>query len=383
MSWWRKLFQRLLGSGSVPAQQPLPTVEKLDPTLDASPRPGPPHQSRHRTQRSAPPVVRSDAPPAPVPPVVDAPITTPPEAARPVAITLPDTLTVPTSPAPMPAPPIVEALAPAAPVAYPTEPTPETSSAPTVPDDHFELPDFSHIPYPEVPGGFASPLLAAETGRHDAGRTKFAPRVAAGLVSELGAAQAYLETVLKDEPIVVSLPSQGSTPRAYALASLPSYFVDTVRQAPRTLTTALTAPDHLTEGGGADPLDRLELTRLVGRLLKGLHDQQHLTAGIDLESFAYSLQPRPAVALLKGDLVRRIGGDFLNDSPLDANPSMDNDRHGFAELARQLLAPDDQPGRGITGLDDEQVRQAERLWTRANGPIGTRPQISEWLAVLG
>ena len=63
---------------------------------------------------------------------------------------------------------------------------------------------------------------------------------------------------------------------------------------------------------------------------------------------------------------------------------MDADRHGFAQLARQLLMTHDRPATSlIPGLDEMQTRGAHRLWERSAGPVGTRPQLGEWMAVLG
>jgi hypothetical protein len=201
------------------------------------------------------------------------------------------------------------------------------------------------------------------------------------LLDELSATQRGLEVVLRKEPVVVSLPAQGATTLDYDLGTVPAGFHDPELGTPRTLAAALPTGSSDPSTDPVDALDRLELTRLVALLLQGLHDRQYFTSGVDLGSFAFGLHPRPSVVLLRGDLVRRVGGDFLTDAESTTAPSLDNDRHGFALLSRALLdAPD--PSAVIVGLDPEQTRGAHRLWARADGPVGTRPQLTEWLAVL-
>ena len=147
----------------------------------------------------------------------------------------------------------------------------------------------------------------------------------------------------------------------------------------------------LTDERAADELDRLELVRLVGAALESLHAEELFTAGIGLDSFAYTLDPRPAVILIESDAVRRVGGEFLTPTrPRDrTDDSFDSDRYDFALLARRLLvdsrsaASPDLYGRDhVPGLTAEQDRQLWDLWERAAGPRGSRPQISEWMGVL-
>ena len=210
------------------------------------------------------------------------------------------------------------------------------------------------------------------------------PRATAELVSELVRAQQEIDVALKSEPIALSLPSPGSTPQTYAAEAPPQQFLTDGRE-PRTLSMALPRGADGDDPDAADALDRLELTRLVGLLLDGLHSHELFTAGVDLEAFAYCLHPRPSIALLNSDRVRRVGGDFLTATvPTDSASSMDADRHGFAQLARQLLMTHDRPATSlIPGLDEMQTRGAHRLWERSAGPVGTRPQLGEWMAVLG
>ena len=138
--------------------------------------------------------------------------------------------------------------------------------------------------------------------------------------------------------------------------------------------------------------DRLELVRLVGAALEALHAEELFTAGIGLDSFAYALDPRPAVRFLASDEVRRVGGEFLT-RPNSRDPiedSFDSDRYEFAVLAHRILiapqpadaSPELHRRNHVPGLSAEQDQQLWGLWERATGPYGTRPQIGEWMGVL-
>lgn len=267
----------------------------------------------------------------------------------------------------------------------PAQPVPQVRprADSVVHDQPFDLPDFSTVTYPVVPDGFVGPgWVASERPRVDVGRSPYSVRATSELLDELSTTESTIGAALRHEPITIALPAAGSSPGSYALPRLPETLVDADTRQPRTLRQAVESP-HAVDS--PDALDRLELVRLVARLLDALHAQDHFTAGVDLDAIAYTLHPRPAVALVAGDQVRRVGGDFLTSAQsTSSSPSMDMDREGFALLARSLLVP---TGRfehdGIVGLDESQVRAARSLWTRAAGPEGTRPQIGAWLAVLG
>lgn len=373
MTWWRRLWQQLRGRTPVSAAERIQAWEM--PQADAAtrgarsefraPRPAAPSSPR---PQAAPPAVEREPVGAPI---ADRPIKTPPRPATPVVIA---------APKPTPAP------VNRAHVAAPTELVPVAKAAPDkAPDAPFELPDFSSIAYPDVPGGFASPVGGRRRRQlHDAGYSRFAVGATEKLLAELEAAERHVDLALAREPIVLSLPVRGSTPQVYAIDALPQQFMVAPTGEPRVLAVALsTATDP--DPDSADALDRLELTRLVALLLDGLHAQQHFTSGVGPASFAFCLHPRPSIALLRGDQVRRVGGDFLaSTASLDATPSLDNDRHGFARLAHRLLVTPDGPSAStIPGLDEAQTRAARRLWQRSDGPAGTRPQVREWMGVLG
>lgn len=377
MNWWRKIWHRLRGGAPSPAPtqlrmwegplagaaKPLEPSEPGTPTLVPTPASGLSQAQRREREE-------------PSPPVVDGPIATPPAPALPVTITPPEPAVTPAVLSPM-----LDLLeAPQVPIHTPV----------TRPDAPFELPDFSTIDYPTVQGGFASPLgsgrSATRSARQDAGTSRFGAHATGQLLDELQSAEQRLTVAVDGEPIIMSLPSHGSTAQTYAVASLPPQFLDDPQaQTPRTLSQALPSTADPSTSNAADALDRLELTRLVGILLHSLHTQELFTAGVDLDGFAFSLQPRPAIALLRGDHVRRVGGDFLSQTlSLDIAPSLDADRHAFAQLAhRMLVSPVRSGSLSITGLSGAQTRGAHRLWERSAGQPGTRPQLGEWMAVLG
>ena len=373
MTWWRMLWQRLRG------QTPTPDPSQPQMWVGAQPGEATPFARADARVASpvAPPLPPKRSPASPTGerddrpgPVVDGPITTPPRPVTAVVIEVPEPLIAPSARVTA-----VELL--------------EAMPAPAIPDEvfggPFELPDFSTIAYPDLPGQFTSPRGSARTMvRRDIGRSRFSPRVTAELVSELERAQQELDAALKGEPIALSLPSPGSTPQTYAAEAPPQQFLTDGRE-PRTLSVALPRAADGDDPDLVDALDRLELTRLVGLLLEELHSHELFTAGVDLDAFAYCLHPRPSIALLNSDRVRRVGGDFLTATvPADSGSSMDADRHGFAQLARQLLLTHDLPATSyIPGLDEVQTRGAHRLWERSAGPVGRRPQLGEWMAVLG
>jgi hypothetical protein len=376
MSWWSRLWQRVRGRTNVPVSDRLrpwdgPHAVPTTPRAATQPqRPAAAYGSPERSAAWSSAEAEAEAAAS----AGGAPIESPPKPAIPVVIAAPEPIVA--------APEVPASMAMRSEtLAAPTDLTPPAAGEP------FELPDFSSIAYPDVPGGFASPLdTRPSLPRRDVGDSRFSTRATAELVAELEVAQQRLDAVLKREPIVLSLPLPGSSPRAYAMHALPrEFFADSPGHEPRTLSLALPAAAESAEGQAADPLDRLELTRLVGLLLESLHDQDHFTSGVVLDSFAFCLQPRPSIALLRGDHVRRVGGDFLPETvPGATTPSLDADRHGFAQLAYQLLVTHGQPTTSaIPGLSDAQTRGAHRLWERSAGPVGTRPQLGEWLAVLG
>lgn len=384
MTWWRRLWHRIVGRDhqtspeAVPAQ-PQTTPTPSPDTPSTGPRPAPSRGSEPaRTQGSRaddqrPPHVVQEVERDDPSLAAEKPVPAGPEAVAPP----PPAKPVPVEVARLPEAPIV----PTSQVQHVPQVRPRDDSV--VNDQRFVLPDFSTVSYPAVPDGFIGPgWVASDRPRVDVGRSPYSVRATSELLAELSTAESSIRSKLHHEPITLALPAAGSSPGSYALPRLPETFVDTDTGQPRTLRRAVESPGAV---DSPDALDRLELVRLVTRFLDGLHAEDHFTAGVDLDAFAYTLHPRPAVTLVAGDLVRRVGGDFLASTrPAGPTPSMDMDREGFALLARSLLVPS---GRfehdGIVGLDESQVRAARSLWNRAAGPEGTRPQLGAWLAVIG
>lgn len=382
MTWWRRLWHRIVGRDHQTAPEAVPAQPQTTPTpppatRSTGPRPAPSrgsepakaHESRadhQRPPRAGQEVERDDTSLAAEQPVPAGPgAVAPPPPAKPVSVEvarLPDV--------------------PVEPPSFPAQHVPQVRPrADIVHDQPFDLPDFSTVTYPVVTDGFIGPSwVVSERPRVDVGRSPYSVRATSELLDELSTAESTIGAALRHEPITIALPAAGSSPGSYALPRLPETFVDADTGQPRTLRRAVESQQA---ADSPDALDRLELVRLVARLLDGLHAQDHFTAGVDLDAIAYALHPRPAVTLVAGDRVRRVGGDFLSVAP-SITSSMDGDREGFALLAQQLLLPD---GRfehdGIVGLDESQVRAARSLWNRAAGPEGTRPQVGAWLAVLG
>lgn len=265
------------------------------------------------------------------------------------------------------------------------------------------LADLSHMEYDAVPDEYAAPPVVDQRQRSDSStpswssaavRSSVLPgQLSEEILDEFEDIAERLRDSAADEPTVIELPKRAAHPGEYRTHDVPPEFRvhrPDGTTAPRTLGAVL--GDQVTDGErAADPLDRLELVRLVGTILKRLHDEELFTAGISLDAFACTLDPRPAVMLLRPDALRRVGGEFLTDPGAgSARPPFDADRNGFAILAHQLLVE----GRAdsdvqlpahahVPGLSEHQDRRLWSLWERAAGRPGSRPTISEWMEALG
>lgn len=259
---------------------------------------------------------------------------------------------------------------------------------------------YAHIldgyPRPPVTGPAASKRSQGLSSRVQGSPLEKSSALPAGLATELlqefSSLSDRLAAGLAQEPVVIALPVRSNRPGGYRLAGVESEFLtnngDGVR-VPRTLAHAV--PGRQPEGErAADALDRLELVRLVGAALEQLHAEELFTSGIELDSFAYALDPRPAVMLLEPDGVRRIGGEFLTHTRprAGAEDCFDSDRYEFAVLAHRLLVDAESSSpylyrrEHVPGLSVEEDRHLWGLWERAAGPLGSRPQIGEWMGAL-
>lgn len=385
---------------------------------------GRPQRSVDQAQTDAPvklpettPEVRSVAAPAEGPTVAptEAPLEAADDIAPEVLQVAPDVL--PDLPTKAPEDPAVAQLAPpvepvepgevpkpsappSAPPARPAEPQVERGPEAAVPqtdpvpvherDQVVRYADYSENRYDTVAGGFPDPPgLAAQA---DAApvltprMTSLATTLPLALLDEtfadLSAGRAQVEDVLGTEPVSVGWPRSTPDGPWLEIPRPDERFCDSTGDV-RTLQSAL--PD----GGLTDALDRLELVRLLGIGLQALHTAEMVTGGVSLAAYAFTLEPRPALCLLRPDLLRRIGGEQLVADAGTWGRRFDEDRYEFAVLAHQLLVSGRPDARiqvmddvRIAGLRRWQCQGLERLWSRASREPGTRPQMTEWMEVL-
>ncbi len=268
--------------------------------------------------------------------------------------------------------------------------------------DAIVLADLSGRVYAPVPGGFAppplSPTQARPSHRRWLGRlSPWAPTQTGALVADLAQGRHVLLAAIGDEPVMVpevEVADGGSS--AYRVSAIePACVLESGEEAgrPRTLDLALSV--RAAQGDvTADALDRLELARLVAIALAGLHRCDLVTDGFGWDTFVFTLDPRPAVALTRPDRLRRVGSEFLDPAGPAADKHavgpFDTDRSRLAELLRGLLLDPgpDVPADWSTvddvpGLTPPVTRVLCRLGERALGAAGTRPQAAEWVAALG
>lgn len=273
------------------------------------------------------------------------------------------------------------------------------------PREMFVLTDFSTIMYSSSADGYPAPpgLLAARTAppqRRWLRRTStLPPALIVETVRDLDVHGDRVVAALRNEPATVLWPaSDDSSPSHEFLVPEPleDFVIDRGNEKghPRTLDRAL--PSHAPAGEeAADDFDRLELVRLLALVLEGLHSADLVAGDLRWETFLFALHPRPAIVVQRPESLRRLGGEYLTSIELDgaavaAGSPFDTDRRCFAEIAHRLLVTHDPHAaldpwieRRIPGLSEQQVQQARRLWERADGEVGTRPQIAEWKRVLG
>lgn len=381
----KSFLQRLFGRHA----QELPTASV--PATDAPPRE--PRLNEETPSLGAPPYVAADHGPevtsAPTPSVQPSPAMLPARSSPP-------------SPAPSPQP--SEIRTPRA----PSETGPSAPPAPAQPESPAPEPapilltDFRAVVYPVAATDFAAPPGTSvasppnpEARRWTRKRFHHPPALAAEIIEDLRRRGVVSFSVRASEPIVALWPEPASA-EEYSVPELDDGFLirgGQHRGRPRTLDVAL--PGHwIEEGPAADAFDRLELVRLTAMLVEALHDQELVTAGLTWAALAFRLDPRPSVVLRQPGGVRRLGGESLEATLMPSGSTssasaLDSDRGDFALLAFQLLvagtpdapvephAVDDVPG-----LAPDHLPTLRRLWQRAVGPAGTRPQMGEWIGAL-
>ncbi|NYI80635.1 hypothetical protein [Nocardioides panzhihuensis] len=250
--------------------------------------------------------------------------------------------------------------------------------------------DYSDSRYDAVDGGFPDPPgLAAEADAAPTmtpAMTSLTTTLPLALLdetlAELSAGRERVEDVIGAEPVSVGWPSSAADGPWLEIPSPDKRFRDSTGDV-RTLQSAL--PD----GGLTDTLDRLELVRLLGIGLQALHTAEMVTGGVSLAAYAFTLEPRPALCLLRPDLLRRIGGEQLVADAGTWGRRFDEDRYEFAVVTHQLLISGRPDARiqimdevRVAGLRRGQCQRLEGLWSRASREPGTRPQVTEWMEVL-
>jgi hypothetical protein len=146
------------------------------------------------------------------------------------------------------------------------------------------------------------------------------------------------------------------------------------------------------------PGDGLELVRLVAHFLHAMHRHELVYGDISWSNFTFALDP-VRLCVHDFDSVRRLGADpFTAQRPADTidwdDPAvprpfvatLDSDRYKFGLLAYRMLATHDLHSRpssdGATATPAGGSSDLRRLWRRAAGAPGTRPQMTEWLQAL-
>jgi hypothetical protein len=199
---------------------------------------------------------------------------------------------------------------------------------------------------------------------------------------DLSASGVRVAAALETEPVDVGWPLSVAAERRFELPLPDQRFHDSAG-AVRTLHAALPGESSV------DALDRLELVRLVGLGLMALHAAELVTGGVTLDAYAFSVDPRPSLCLLRPDQLRRIGGEQLVSDAATWGRQFDEDRFEFAVLAHRMLISGHSQA-GIHDLEDVQIagirpsqhQRLAQLWARASQEPGTRPQVAEWMEVL-
>ncbi|MFE2110494.1 hypothetical protein ACFXAF_32160 [Kitasatospora sp. NPDC059463] len=141
------------------------------------------------------------------------------------------------------------------------------------------------------------------------------------------------------------------------------------------------------------------LLELVG-LIDRLHRWGLVIGDLSHANVLWTVRPEPAVHLLDCDGIRRVGAAPVleqADTPNWADPrsphgsaaSVDSDRYKAALLIGRILAQDPYvaPGARLEPLPgllvDRALAMVRRVWEQADGPYGSRPDLTAWLLALG
>lgn len=177
---------------------------------------------------------------------------------------------------------------------------------------------------------------------------------------------------------------------AVEVPAIPESFLEDSRD-PVTPRTLQSRRDLTTE-------QRVRLAYDIGRLLEGLHDQDIAFGNMQWSNLLVSDGPQPTVLVQGLHYARPMGEDCAVIGAFDPDwrtaldpgePTFDLDRYQYALLLLRFVS-----GAGpLTALRERPVGNssleafhyptgARLLFERAAGPVGSRPTIREWLAVL-
>ncbi|MBY9075964.1 hypothetical protein K1X13_14110 [Nocardioides sp. WL0053] len=226
-------------------------------------------------------------------------------------------------------------------------------------------------------------------------------------------AGANVRALLAGEPITLAWPQEivvsGREITGYVMPSIPDqfYWQDKKffrgKRRVRELQYAVRRESAVSIPFRADDTHRLELVRLVAAFLEAMHREELVYGDLSWGNLAFSVGDKVELCVFDFDSTRQVGRPaFTRQRPAQtvdwndpedrsrAVASFDSDRYKFALLVYRLLVAHDFDSRpedatrvgSISGLDQRGVHGLQSLLRRAAGHAGTRPQISEWLAVL-
>ncbi|MEU7880101.1 hypothetical protein [Microbispora bryophytorum] len=142
---------------------------------------------------------------------------------------------------------------------------------------------------------------------------------------------------------------------------------------------------------------RLEIATLAAKLIDMLHTHGWIVGDLSFRNLLWRPGQPYKVFMLDCDGLRRHGAepvlrqahtpDWNDPYQPSSGPELDTDRYKLALLIGRVLSqtasvrPGDEPAL-LPGLPDHVVTAVRALFTRAQGPRGTRPIAAEWVQAL-
>jgi DNA-binding helix-hairpin-helix protein with protein kinase domain len=142
---------------------------------------------------------------------------------------------------------------------------------------------------------------------------------------------------------------------------------------------------------------RIALAREMASLLHFLHSHVLIARDISMNNILWVHDPAAAVFLIDCDSMRRLGGrpvhapvttpDWDDPRRTAAETDLDNDRYKCALLIGRVLSRSAyvHPGTPLAllpGVPDDIADAVQRLWHRAGGARGSRPDAFQWMSAL-